>query len=159
MFESKLNDLEQPVTNEILVQLSSCICLQAFSNRTTLLNKKHCVLFPGEVLLLGSKDTEELLEKLTIGLQMLNDVDLVKEDEGVENRKGGVVQNTGQDDILQVLQAISVVDLSFYAFIFDLYYFLEFGLVRQVLPMVRLVQWEVWIICKMSERILCVGLI
>jgi hypothetical protein len=43
-------------------------------------------------------------------MQVLNDIDLVVEDEGVENREGGVVEDTGEDDVFEILKAVGVMD-------------------------------------------------
>ena len=77
---------------------------------------------------------------------MVDDLDLVEEDEGVENGEGRVVQYARQDHILEILQAPRVADFPADEGIFDRNDLFKAGLVREVLPMVGFVGGEFGII-------------
>ena len=80
-------------------------------------------------------------------MQVLNNVDLMEEDKRVENREGGVVEDARQYNVFEILQAVGGVDLSFYRLIFDSDHFLKLGLIGEILSVVSLVEWEVWVVC------------
>lgn len=79
---------------------------------------------------------------------MLDNIDLVKEDERVEDRESGIVKDSGKYNVFEILQAIRRVDLAFYRLVFNLDHLLEFGFVRKVLSVICLVQREVWVVCE-----------
>ena len=86
---------------------------------------------------------------------MLDDIDLVEEYERIKHRECRVVEDTGQDNVLQVLQAVCVVNLSFDGVVLDSDNLLELRLICKVLPMICLVKWKVRIIYTMSVTAFC----
>lgn len=81
---------------------------------------------------------------------MVDYIDLVEEYQRVENGEGRIVQYSGEDYVLEVLEAVSVVYLPFDVGIFNADDLLEFGLVGEVLPVICFVAWKVRIICAAS---------
>jgi len=61
---------------------------------------------------------------------MLDNVDLMEEDERVEDGKGGIIQYASQYHVLQILQAVSVMDLLLDIGILNPDYLLEPGCIR-----------------------------
>ena len=83
---------------------------------------------------------------------MLNNIDLVEEYERVEDTECGVVENARENNVLEILEAVCVVDLPFYVVVLDLHNFLKFGLIVEVLSVVGFVQGKVWVVCVMSAK-------
>jgi hypothetical protein len=151
VLERKLYDLQQPVADEVLVQLRPAIRLQTFGYGTALLNEQDTILLSLKTFPLSIEDTKELLQERGVRLKMLDDVDLVEEDERIQYREGRVVQDARENDVFEVLQSVCRVNLPFYLLVLDLHHLLELGLVGKVLPVVCFVQGEVGVVYNMSE--------
>src|SRR4051794_30991779 len=82
---------------------------------------------------------------------MLNNVNLVEEDEGVEHRESGVVENACQNYILQTLEPVRLVDLSADRFIINRNNFLVPVLVSEPLAMVCLVGGKIWVVFQRPD--------
>lgn len=80
---------------------------------------------------------------------MLDNIYLVEEDERIENGKCGIIEDTRKYYILEVLQPVGIMNLLLNLFVLDADNFFELGLVREVLPVVGLVEGEVGIVCRL----------
>jgi hypothetical protein len=49
------------------------------------------------------EDGEEFFQKRTVRLKVLNNVDLVEKYEGIEDTECGVVEDTGENNVLEIL--------------------------------------------------------
>lgn len=78
---------------------------------------------------------------------------MVEEYEGVEDAECGVVEDAGENNVFEVLQAICVMDFPLDVLVLNLDDFFKFGLVVEVLSVIGLVQGEVWVVCDMSARV------
>jgi hypothetical protein len=83
---------------------------------------------------------------------VLDDLDLVEEDEGVEDGKGGVVEDARQNDVFEVLQPVRVVDLLPHLRVADLDDLLEPRGIAQVFPVVRLEGGEFGVVLERAEH-------
>lgn len=83
MSQCKCNDSEQAILCEIVVQLRSRLSLDAFRDSAAILDKQHSLLLARRLFVARSEYAEELSKELVIRLEKVDDVDLVKEDEGV----------------------------------------------------------------------------
>ena len=126
--------------------------LEILGDGATLLDEKNRFLLSKLSLGWVGENVEEIVEEVPVGLQVLDNIDLVEEDERVQHRKRRVIQNPGQDHILEVLQAICLVDLAVYLFVLDLDDLLEPPLVAQPLAMVRLVCREVRVVFQSAHH-------
>jgi hypothetical protein len=70
---------------------------------------------------------------------MLDDVDLVKEDEGVQNAESRIVEDARKNHVFEVLESVRVMYLPFDVFVFYPYDFLELGFISEILSMVGFV--------------------
>lgn len=72
-------------------------------------------------------------------MEMLDDVDLVKEDEGVQNAESRIVEDARKNHVFEVLEPVRVMYLPFDVFVFYPYDFLELGFISEILSMVGFV--------------------
>lgn len=72
-------------------------------------------------------------------MEMLDDVDLVKEDEGVQNAESRIVEDARKNHVFEVLESVRVMYLPFDVFVFYPYDFLELGFISEILSMVGFV--------------------
>lgn len=72
-------------------------------------------------------------------MEMLDDVDLVKEDEGVQNAESRIVEDARKNHVFEVLESVRVMYLPFDVFVFYPYDFLELGFIGEILSMVGFV--------------------
>ncbi len=99
---------EHVVLQEAAVQRCARLRLDVLGDGTALLDEEHGV---GPTLIAaaaglvrgGTEDAKELLDDGRVAMQMLDDVDVVKEDDGIKNGEGGVVEDAREHDILEVL--------------------------------------------------------
>lgn len=72
-------------------------------------------------------------------MEMLDDVDLVKEDEGVQNAESRIVEDARKNHVFEVLESVRVMYFPFDVFVFYPYDFLELGFISEILSMVGFV--------------------
>lgn len=72
-------------------------------------------------------------------MEMLDDVDLVKEDEGVQNAESRIVEDARKNHVFEVLESVRVMYLPFDVFVFYPYDLLELGFISEILSMVGFV--------------------
>ena len=72
-------------------------------------------------------------------MEMLDDVDLVKEDEGIQNAESRIVEDARKNHVFEVLESVRVMYLPFDVFVFYPYDFLELGFIGEILSMVGFV--------------------
>lgn len=77
---------------------------------------------------------------------MLDNVDLVEEDKRVQDGEGWVVEYAGENNVLEILQAVCIMDLPLDIVVLYPDYLLELGLVGEVMSVVGFVQWEVGVV-------------
>lgn len=106
----------------------------------------HRIVFSFRVRIPRVENREEFLEKGAIGLDIIQDLNLVEENQGIEDGKSRVVQNPCQNHILQVLQAPCTPNLFPYDRVLDGNDFLEAGFVCEVLSVVGFVGRELGVI-------------
>lgn len=143
---------KETVVDEVCKQIRSRGSLECFGYGCALVEESHSVILLHGVHATGTKQSKKLIQKGRALLEMLNDVDLVEEDEGVENRKGWVIEDSGKNDVFQVLQSPCVADFAQDYGIFDGDHFLESVAVVEILAMVCLVGREFGVICRQSAR-------
>ena len=86
------------------------------------------------ILILIVDDGEQFGAVLRIRGDVLDDVDVVEEDEGVQDGEGRVVEDARQHDILEVEQAVGVLDFVADLRILELDNLFEFGGLAEELP-------------------------
>lgn len=141
------------MVDEVCKQVPAGLGLEVLCNAHALVEELDGVFtfasFGGRGL--GSEEGEEFAEEGGVGLQVLDDVDLVEEDEGVEDGESRVVEDAGEDYVFEVLQAPGVAYLAQDDGIFDGDYFLVAGAVVEVLAVVCLVGGEVWVVLEGAD--------
>lgn len=149
--DSKGDDIEKAITDEVGEQVGAGGSLQILRDSSALVEKVYGVFSSFAFWALHIKDGKELLEKGGVTLEMLNDVNLVEEDDGVEDRKGRVVQDSGQDDIFQILKPPGVSDLLLDDLVPDRDDFLVSGSIVEVESMTCFVGGEIWVIFQSAD--------
>lgn len=144
--------LKDVVRNEGLVEFVPVAGREGLHDRTALLYPQHRLPLPQSTRLARSQDTEKFLEEVGIILDMLNDLDLVVENQRVEYREGGIVKNSSENNVSQVLKSVGVVDPFPNLGVLDSDDLFELGFVGKVLTVVGLVARKIGIICDTSAR-------
>lgn len=95
------------------------------------------------------ESSEQVSQESIVVTKVGDDVDLVEEQQGVENIEGGIVQHPGKDHVLEVMQAVCLVDLCQDYRVFDLDDLLEaicfgkeFAVRSFVLRIFRVICWR-----------------
>lgn len=83
---------------------------------------------------------------------MLDNFDLVEEDEGAEHGEGGIVENSGQHNVFEVLETVSLVDLAANVFIIDGHDLFEASLVAEPVAVVGLVAGEIRVVFQSADN-------
>jgi hypothetical protein len=83
---------------------------------------------------------------LSIGLNMVDNIDLVEEYQRVQDRECGVVEDARKDNVFEVLQSPCLSDFLLNDGVFHRNHFSVSGLVLEILPMVGFVCREVRVI-------------
>jgi len=109
--QGESQDVQQTSLDEVVIELSARLCLYVFRDGGAVGDEEHSILLALLVGIRRTEDGEEFGEECDIGLYVVDNVDLVEENQRVEDGEGGVVQDAGQDDVFEVLQAVYVVDL------------------------------------------------
>src|SRR5436190_12457443 len=83
---------------------------------------------------------------------MLNDVNLIVENQGIQDREGRIIQYPSQNNVLEILKPISIMYLLLYGFIFNPNDFFKSRLVGQPLSMIGLMAREIRIILQCANN-------
>lgn len=153
VFDGECNDGKEAVVDQVCKQVAAGLGLEVLCNAHALVEELDGVFalagFGGRGL--WGEEGEEFAEEGGVGLQVLDDVDLVEEDEGVEDGEGWVVEDAGEDYVFEVLQAPGVAYLAQDDGILDGDYFLVAGAVVEVLAVVCLVSGEVRVVLEGAD--------
>lgn len=103
VFHGESNHCEQTMADEVGKKIRTRCGLEVLRNRCTLVEKLHGVILAPPVGIPRVEDGEEFPEEGPVGLDMVYDIDLIKKDQRVEDREGRVVQDPGEDHILEIL--------------------------------------------------------
>lgn len=134
------------MTDEVLVEVCPRLHLDVLRNRAAVLNEQHRLLLLCHVLLLVAKYRKQLPQEALVGNDVVDNIDLVEEDEGIEDGEGGIVKYARKHDIFQVQQPIGVVDFPFDFDVLNLDDLLELGSIGEILAMVCAMGGEVGVI-------------
>ena len=140
--------------DESLVQLRSVLRLHILAHSAAVLNEENGIL-----LLLctrrvcASKDLEKRAQEIRGGMQMIDDVDLIVEDETVQNGKSRIVQDPRKNHVLEIKKTIGPVDLVADVLILNRNNFFELGRVGKILTVVRTMRGEVRVICELLAKL------
>lgn len=110
------------------------------------MNEANSVIFASLVCIAWVEYCEQFLQKLSIGLNMVDNIDLVEEYQRVQDRERGVVEDARKDNVFEVLQSPCLSDFLLNDGVFHRNHFSVSGLVLEVLPMVGFVCREVRVI-------------
>lgn len=83
---------------------------------------------------------------------MLDNFDLVEEDERAEHGEGGIVQDSGQHNVFEVLETVRLVDFAANILIIDGHDFFEASLVAEPVPVVGLVAREIGVVFQSADN-------
>lgn len=83
---------------------------------------------------------------------MLDNFDLVEEDEGAEHGEGGIVEDSGQHNVLEILETVSLMDFAANVCIINGHDLFEASLVAQPVPVVGLVAREIGIVFQSADN-------
>jgi hypothetical protein len=83
---------------------------------------------------------------------MLNDFDLVEEDEGAEHGKGGIIKDSRQHNVFEVLEAVCLVDLAADGLIVDGHDLFVVSLVAEPVSMIGLVAGEIGVVFQSADN-------
>ncbi len=133
--------------------------MDALGHAAAGLDEEDGVDFALHARLFRTEDEEQLFDEGGVVLHVLHDVDLVEEDEGVEHAVGRIVQEPRQDHVFEVLQSVRVVDALPDRLVLKVDDFLELGTMREVVTVVGLVSWEVWIVWSGIMLAISLGLL
>lgn len=79
---------------------------------------------------------------------MVDDVNLIEDDTGIEDIKCGIVQSACKDDVFEELESVGVVDFPLNGHVAHDYRLMELSSIVEEITVVGFVAWEIWIICE-----------
>lgn len=152
MFHSKGDNCKESVADKVCKEVGTGWRLEVFCNCRALMKKLNRILFLLVVCVFGVKYREEFIQKWGIGLEVLDDVDLVEKYQRVEDGESRIIKNSSQNNIFQVLQSPCMSDFPQNNGVLYWNDFLISAPIIEVLAVIRLVSWEFRVIWKSQSR-------